>query len=253
MRRKNNTRIIVIATIGILSIGAFCIAYKGERSNVKDLDDGVVAEQDTQQGKETVEGTSYVTDTSYTGTQIPEELFETPFETEKTTEYIANKDLIKQLDDDEVSGYLNTANDYMLFVFGNDYLSILDDQDKFVEDYLSYKVNNGVSDIVIDGETNNDEKRAEKIMEWYVDYKTEVAADFITDTSLVFEKDYSYVVRGELDITCYTRKACKKFKDLFGTKLTYKETDRFLVEVYFVPGETDKIWQMQILDKIEGA
>lgn len=77
----------------------------------------------------TVEQTSYVAETNYSGADVPAELYEIPFQ--KTDDYIRNLDLSKQLSSDEMREYIISATDYLKTIYGNSYISIAADQDSF--------------------------------------------------------------------------------------------------------------------------
>ena len=78
----------------------------------------------------TVEQTSYVAETNYSGADVPAELYEIPFQ--KTDDYIRNLDLSKQLSSDEMREYIISATDYLKTIYGNSYISIAADQDSFL-------------------------------------------------------------------------------------------------------------------------
>ena len=254
MKKKRQIKWFIIIAVAVLVVAMVVLTFtynqeklKNGKSNI--LNKNIASDVTEMQDDEKI--TSYVSETSYTGNGMPEDLYKRPF-SDDSSEYIANKDLVKKDDETDLTGYLNTANSYMEFLFGNNYREILNDQDAFIDKYLSYKKDSETASVSAGGSVKTEKQRAEDIMEWYVDNKTEISCDFVTDMSLIYEKNYSYVVRGELDISCYNKKACKSFKKLFGTKLTYKGTDRYMVELYFVPGEPGQIWQMQILNKLGG-
>ena len=204
MKKKRQIKWFIIIAVTVLVVAMVVLTFtynqekmKNGKSNI--LNKNIASDVTEMQDDEKI--TSYVSETSYTGNGMPEDLYKRPF-SDDSSEYIANKDLVKKDDETDLTGYLNTANSYMEFLFDSETASVS-----------------------AGGSVKTEKQRAEDIMEWYVDNKTEISCNFVTDMSLIYEKNYSYVVRGELDISCYKKKACKSFKKLFGTKLTYKGTE----------------------------
>lgn len=195
----------------------------------------------------TVEQTTYVADTNYTGADVPAELYEIPFQ--KTEDYIKNMDLIKQLSKDEIWQYVVTATHYFKDVYGNNYISISSDQDGFMEKIngidqdSGYAVQMNDADLVTDFGSN--------LMQMYVDNKIEASVDYSTDQSLLYSDMYRYYLRGAMTITVSGKKQCAAYSKELGISLTDGEPTTVAVEVSFVPNNPNEILSCEILKYIE--
>lgn len=188
----------------------------------------------------------YTAETSYNGGTVPGSLYQIPFK--KSESYVKNADLIKQMNEEQVEKYLSSAETYVSTLFGADYRTILNDQEAFLE---SIKNLYGSGIIYQNGETISPKKRAQQLMEWYVDHSVQMKAEFVTDKSLLYEDNYSYYLRGMLTLTMYGDNASDSFKEIYGIHLVEKQPVDMICEISFSKGDEPNITEFSILDQEE--
>lgn len=140
----------------------------------------------------TVEQTSYVAETNYSGADVPAELYEIPFQ--KTDDYIRNLDLSKQLSSDEMREYIISATDYLKTIYGNSYISIAADQDSFLNAVNGRSNEDGYVAEMNDQENVSD--HGSELIQMYVDNKVDASVEYKTDKSLLYveyDGKYGYV------------------------------------------------------------
>ena len=88
--------------------------------------------------KTDIKDTTYLLETTYSGADVPIELYDVPFQ--KTEYYISNKDFSDTLSkkSSDSQAYIDTETACTDVLFGNNYTDILSDQDAFTETLTEY-------------------------------------------------------------------------------------------------------------------
>lgn len=193
--------------------------------------------------KTDIKDTTYLLETTYSGADVPIELYDVPFQ--KTEYYISNKDFSDTLSkkSSDAQAYIDTATACTGTLFGNNYTDILSDQDAFTADLSEYFAGDEYMFGAYTDEMIN------SILEAYVDNKLEVTASFITDGSLVYN-DILYYLRGVVEITVRGGDAAA-YEQVFGIKTAKNQKVRLMVEYAFEPNNPDSIVRADILGYIQ--
>lgn len=226
MRKK----MMLLVLTGVLIISG--CTHKESGSNATDTE--------ITENIEKIKESDYVVDTAYTGADVPFVLYETAFQ--KSGTYVKNTELLKTVPDAEVTEYIKTATSYVNTIYGNSYISILEEQDAFMMENIGAKHYIGFYN-------ENAEKQVtmNDLLELYVDNTIDANADLKTDKSLFYEDMYNYILRGAMTITVYEEDACEAYGEFFGLELSAGTPQTFVCEIYFVPGDTTSIVGFEIL------
>ena len=230
MRFKKALYIAVAGTI-ILTSGCGTSDAEPREAVLSSL--GVKDSEIITSDKEDINDTSYILETNYRGADMPIELYDVPFQ--KSDYYITNKEFEDVLNKKmhNVQSYIDSATDFTGLIFGNNYNTILEDQDTFLEALEGYL---GEDSYVLDSDT---EDFINQLLEAYVDNKLEVTADFKTDDSLVYN-DILYYVRGVVEITVRNGNA-SDYESLTEIMTKKNETVKYMVEYGFEPDNPSKV------------
>lgn len=190
------------------------------------------------------DNTPYMLDTTYAGADVPGALYDYPFQ--KSELYVKNKDLVKDMDSEEIRNYIISATDYFDAIFGRNYHSILEDQDDFKESI----VNLYDTDTFFENEEESTTTDyADDLMQWYVDNEIEINADFVSDSSLLY-KDTYYYLRGALTLTLQNGDP-QAAKDKFGIDLKNGVPVTIACEAEFIPGDPAHVNGIELTSYIE--
>lgn len=195
----------------------------------------------------TVEQTSYVAETNYSGANVPAELYEIPFQ--KTDDYIRNLDLSKQLSSNEMREYIISATDYLKTIYGNSYISIAADQDSFLNAVNGRSNEDGYVAEMNDQENISD--YGSELIQMYVDNKVDASVEYKTDKSLLYGDLCRYYLRGAMTIEVNGENACNAYSDMLGITVSDKEPVTVAVEVSFMRNYPDVILSCEILKYIK--
>lgn len=195
-----------------------------------------------------IKKTSYAAETNYVGSLAPAELYNIPFA--KSVNYIPNKKVVKELDQKMLKAYLSTSIEYANFIFGNNYRSILENQEAFIEKYMSFALNNEDTAMQVQNSETSVREQATKLQAFYIDNKTEIESSFVTDQSLVYESGYQVRVRGSLTLKPYNKSSSLALKERYGIKLDPGEEGSYLTEILFLSKNTTSVVGVEIIVKI---
>lgn len=238
---KYSLLVIIVALIAV--IASFVVIERNKGPTESNIDDMRVIETTNS-----VQGTAYVKDTIYKGASLPAELFEIPFCINKDGQYTSNKELIEYLGSEEkVLPYLNTTNTALMLTFAQNGLAIKENAYRAQIEAL-YAASPYMQ---INGESLSVEEYALALYSMYVDNRIVIEGDFESDSSLVWQSEYMYYVRGILSITL---KADERgmFEDTFGIPLNQQHRNLdLIVQVRFMPGNADVILGIDILGAIK--
>ena len=194
-----------------------------------------------------VQDAAHTKETIYTGNNLPAELFEIPFQVNDDGQYLSNKELVDYLGgEDMMSPYLVKANEALMLTFAQNGAAIK--EEAYIKDVCN--LYNSVPSILINGEGVDIETYALSLYGMYVDNHIAVEGDFITDSSLVWQAEYAYYVRGilTLDLVEDERGIYGK---TFGIPLNAKNKKiNLVVQVRFMPGNAREILGIDILGAI---
>lgn len=206
-----------------------------------------IAENNIISTNRTVEQTSYVAETNYSGADVPAQLYEIPFQ--KTDDYIKNLDLSKQLSSDEMREYIISATDYLKTVYGNSYIKIAADQDTFLNTVNGRSDEDGYVAEMNDQENISD--YGSELMQMYVDNKVDASVEYKTDKSLLYGDLCRYYLRGAMTIEVNGENACNAYSDMLGITVSDKEPVTVAVEVSLMRNYPDVILSCEILKYIK--
>ncbi len=165
---------------------------------------------------------TYALETKYNG-NMPVDLYVDAFQ--RTDGYIPNKELLETISDEEADKYVNTAKNFLNTVYGQDYRSLVDNQDAFVDSVNKLGFRGTES-----GEEENELSYAEELLQWYIDNHIEANCDFHTDKTLIYYDCGLMFVRGYLTVD--VKKGDKNdFESLFG----FDEGETYICEVMLFP------------------
>ena len=192
--------------------------------------------------KTDIKDTTYLLETTYSGADVPIELYDVPFQ--KTEYYISNKDFSDTLSkkSSDAQAYIDTATACTDVLFGNNYTDILSDQDAFTETLTEYFAGD---EYIINAYTD---EIINSVLEAYADNKLEVTADFTTDSSLIYN-EVLYYLRGVVGITVRNGDATA-YEQVFGIKTAKNKKVQLMVEYAFEPNDADHIVDIYILGYI---
>lgn len=227
MRKKI---MMLLALTGVLIISSCTNKESGNNTTDTEITENI----------EKIKESDYVVDTAYTGADVPFVLYETAFQ--KSDTYVKNTELLKTVPDNEVAEYINTATSYVNAIYGNSYISILEEQDAFL-------MENNKADQYIGFYDEESEKKVtmDDLLELYVDNTIDANADFKTDKSLLYEDMHKYILRGAMTITVYEKDACEAYGKFFGLELAAGTPKTVVCEIYFIPGDTTSIVGFEVL------
>lgn len=193
--------------------------------------------------KTDIKDTTYLLETTYSGADVPIELYDVPFQ--KTEYYISNKDFSDTLSkkSSDAQAYIDTATACTDVLFGNNYTDILSDQDAFTETLTEYFAGD---EYIINAYTD---EIINSVLEAYADNKLEVTADFTTDSSLIYN-DVLYYLRGVVGITVRNGDATA-YEQVFGIKTAKNKKVQLMAEYAFEPNDADHIVDIYILGYIQ--
>lgn len=190
---------------------------------------------------------AYVKETTYKGNSLPAELFEIRFRMNADGQYLSNIELLDYLGgEDSVFPYLNTANNALMLTFAQNGLEMKEAEyrEKIQDLYASSQT------IQIGENSLTTSEYALSLYELYKDNQIFVEGDFETDSSLVWQSDYVYYVRGILSLSL-KQDNNGAYEDSFGIPLNKQnKTLNLIVQVKFMPNNYDEILGVDILGAI---
>lgn len=232
-----NKRIFPLLIVAVLLIGC---SPQGVQEKTEDN----IRKFDTTND---VKDTAYINETTYVGTSLPAELYEISFRTSEDGQYVSNKELTEYIGGDEkILPYLNTANEALILTFAQNGLAIKEDdyKEKIVQLYKS------TSHLQVGEEMMTTNDYALHLYGLYVDNRISVRGDFESDSSLFWQSDYMYYVRGILTLTL-EEDANNVYEEVFGIPLNKQnKTLDLIVQVRFMPGNPNEILGVEILGSI---
>lgn len=193
-----------------------------------------------------VKRSSYYSDVTYDGEEVPYYLFEVPFK--KTENYIPNKDLSEKLSEDALNDYTSETKKYLAVLFDKSYRDIINDQEGFIDSYEEIFP----SEDVFSKEENTEGAPgfSEKLMEWYVDNRATVEEEYVTGKPLLYGDMGLYVLRGSLELriaSADNKKAVAEFNDLFGSDILNEEgVGCAIIESVFFPSADSELLGVEI-------
>ncbi len=217
---KKNTiiaRILILAIISIMFTGC------NKTSETAVSDDNIVEDKDIK--VESNKQGSYLGETSYTEGEYTDALFEYPFFVEgEDSIYISNKELVSSnsLKDDRFNAMVGLIADYNTIIYGNNYRTIRDDREGFIDSFMKYYPESDatiriedpdqfIGDDNYNVEYNSDEdvffihydpkNMAIALADWYEDNEIYAECNIETDRCLVWKVNGYYAIRCALHVT----------------------------------------------------
>lgn len=193
-----------------------------------------------------VKRSSYYSDVTYNGEDVPYYLFEVPFQ--KTENYIPNKDLSEKLSEDALNDYTSETKKYLAVLFDKSYRDVINDQEGFMDSYEEMFPSEDV--FSKEENTEKDQSFSEKLMEWYVDNRATVEEEYVTGKPLLYGDMGLYVLRGSLELriaSADNEKAVAEFNDLFGSDILNEEgVGCAIIESVFFPSADSALLGVEI-------
>lgn len=234
--------ILLLATTLLLS------GCGNDEKNVDLLELGISEEEIISTDKP-IDETNYILDTTYDGADVAPELYEVAFE--QSDMYVKNKELMTYMEEKKLDAndYLVTAEDYFNTMVGNNYITIQNEQEAFLDKVESFNPDGAV--LYIDDEPYEVSEYADNIMQMFVDNEVDASVDFKSDDSLLYSDCY-YFLRGELDITLHGGNA-EAFKTMYGITVAEDVSVPVMVELCFLPNDAEHVIGFSVLGYIEDA
>lgn len=186
-----------------------------------------------------IQDTAFANETAYQGSDAPAALYDIEFK--KTDAYVPNIDFISNISTEEFQTALNTTSKYISKVYGNSYITILNDV-KPTETNLHF--------IGIIGDYEETVPKL-SIEELYVDNKIDALASFESDRSLIYKDMFYHILRGTMSVTVYGEEQCKAYSDYFGILVEDGVQTSIICEAYFIPNQYETVTDFYILSYLE--
>ena len=243
---KRKTKGLLIGLMGLSVVITGC--SKDKTTSVSE-DETVYTEYKklpSEDKAEKVKKTSYYSDVDYDGEEVPYYLFETPFQ--RTENYISNKELSNSITEDTLNNYIAETKSYLSVLFNKSYQNIIRDQEGFIASYEEIFPSEDVYSNAED--TENEPAFIEKLMEWYVDNRATVEAEYVTGKPLLYGDAGLYVLRGSLELRIASEnneKAISEFNDLFGSDILNENgAGCAMIESVFFPFSDSELLGVEI-------
>ena len=146
-------------------------------------------------------GPGYAVETRYIGGIGYPQVYEEPFK--QTSFYVTNKELWERIPD-VIPGITDTATGFMNTLMNSGYRAVAEDKNGYISSLLPYLSENyPYNEVESEGYSETAAEFVGNYADWMVENNVSMEANFITDTSLVYEDALMYV-RGIVEYTVFS-------------------------------------------------
>lgn len=183
--------------------------------------------EDVLQEQEEVPVVSYISETKYGDCEpIDKEVFSYPFR--KTNQYVANKDFIDSLSDEDIERVLNDGNVFLQSLLNSSFRDVVADEQGFKDRLCElfagdYLITDGDEEI-------STQAFAGKIAEWYAENHVKIDMESESNKALIWKDNYLYV-RYLITLTLYSCEDTEFLEELIGYPLNVGETRKFVLDL----------------------
>lgn len=159
--------------------------------------------------------------------------------------YINNQTLAQNLSTEQIETYISTAESSVTTILGNNYQDILNDQQGFIEQIeQTYQDTQYIT--TGNNETLTVKQYADMLMALYIDNKIQLECSFTTDSSQIYEKNYTYFMDGIVELTAIDGNFTP-YNQEFHTALEKGDTIQYAVRIRFIPGNSERVLGIDIM------